>query len=205
MTFLRAVLFAAFAMLAACSMAPSDDSPFDGDGDGLSDGIERSAGLDPHDPNDAALDPDGDLLSSRNELLRYHTDPHQRDTDNDGLMDGDEVLVQHTGPTLADTEDDGLDDGEEVLVYATDPLRADSDGDGIADGEEVHGFVLFDRVTRVSTDPLSVDTDRDGLHDGLEQQVQDRFATYASAKNAEELLRGALNPDDPVHTPALGG
>lgn len=41
----------------------------DADGDGMLDAWERANGLDPHDPADAAADPDGDGQSNRDEFL----------------------------------------------------------------------------------------------------------------------------------------
>jgi uncharacterized delta-60 repeat protein len=60
----------------------------DTDGDGLPDDHELFYGLDPNDPDDAALDPDGDGLSSLEELLIHPwLDPQNPDTDGDGIDD----------------------------------------------------------------------------------------------------------------------
>lgn len=61
----------------------------DADSDGLYDGWEKVHGTDPTVP-DAGLDPEGDGLTHREELL-HSADPQQADTDGDGLTDGAEV------------------------------------------------------------------------------------------------------------------
>lgn len=58
----------------------------DTDGDGLSDVMERSLGL-----NINNIDTDGDGLFDREEVEVYKTDPKNADTDGDSFSDGDEV------------------------------------------------------------------------------------------------------------------
>jgi hypothetical protein len=53
---------------------------------------EIAHGLDPLDPTDAALDPDGDGLTSLEEY-GHGTDPHDADSDGDGIPDGVEVAA----------------------------------------------------------------------------------------------------------------
>ena len=116
---------------------------WDLDGDGMADGWERRAGLNPT-LNDAAGDPDADGLSNLQEYLAG-TNPFLSDTDGDGLSDGQEVLVLNTNPLLVDTDGDTLSDAVETNtgVYVnenntgTNPLLADTDGDGYDDGLEV--------------------------------------------------------------------
>ena len=48
-----------------------------------------------------AVDTDGDGLSDRDELRKYHSDPNKADTDRDGLNDGEEVRTDHTGTPAA--------------------------------------------------------------------------------------------------------
>ena len=83
----------------------------DQDGDGISDCIEQSWGLDKTDANDGAADPDSDGLTSVFEILGG------------------------THPFVADSDGDLVDDGAEI-VQTSDPLHADSgndfDGDGTA-------------------------------------------------------------------------
>ena len=100
----------------------------------MPDAWEIANGLNPYDPSDASLDPDGDGLTNLQEYL-LGTNPHVADTDGDGLNDGDEVKAG-TNPLVADTDGDGLSDGDEIRL-GTNPLVADTDGDGIPDGIEV--------------------------------------------------------------------
>ncbi len=57
-------------------------------------------------------DPDGDGISTVDELFFYHTDPHGADTDRDGLPDGEELLVYESDPldpySIDGTNCDGL-------------------------------------------------------------------------------------------------
>src|SRR5437763_3153185 len=68
----------------------------DRDGDGMPDDWEIAHGLNPDDPSDASLDPDGDGLTNLQEY-QLGTDPHNKDSDGDGISDGDE-LAQGTNP-----------------------------------------------------------------------------------------------------------
>lgn len=119
-------------------------SALDSDGDGMPDAWEIANHLNPFDPADAGLDPDGDGLTNLQEY-RLGTNPHVADTDGDGLSDGQEVALG-TNPLLADTDGDGLTDGQEVAL-GTNPLNPDTDGDGIPDGIEV----------KIGTNPLVAD------------------------------------------------
>jgi hypothetical protein len=114
------------------------DLPADRDGDGLEDDYEVRNGLDPDDPTDASLDPDGDGLTNLEEFIN-RTRPRSADTDGDGISDGAEV-ERGLRPDRADTDGDGLIDGDEDR-HGTDANNTDSDGDGITDGDEVRlGF-----------------------------------------------------------------
>ncbi len=66
----------------------SDDSSYDSDGDGLTNGEERRLGTDPYN-----RDTDGDRLSDYFEVRISKTNPLNRDTDGDGLSDYLEVKV----------------------------------------------------------------------------------------------------------------
>jgi MYXO-CTERM domain-containing protein len=140
--------------------------------------------LDPCDPSDTAAvcDRDGDGLTDGDERTRG-TNPTLPDTDGDGVDDGDEVTAG-TDPLDPcdpddqaaacvpfdpdDTDGDGVDDDTEI-TNGTDPLDpcdpsdtvavCDSDGDGVPDGTE----------RADGTDPNDPDTDDDGLGDGEEK------------------------------------
>ncbi len=137
---------------------PADDGapPEDSDGDGLTDAVEATLGLD---PGDADSDDDG--------LLDGDEPTPGADTDMDGIPDGLD----------ADADDDGLPDGLEAGVSTrpadsdpavfvadgdptttTDPRRADTDGGGVADGaEDVNRNGVREPA---ETDPLDPADDR---------------------------------------------
>ena len=87
--------------------------------------------------DDAALDPDGDLLPSLLEF-RLQTNPITQHSDDDGVSDD-----------LEDTDGDGVTNAAEVLA-GTLAWNADTDGDGINDGQEILD----------GTDPLSAGSSR---------------------------------------------
>ncbi|MCI0497846.1 MAG: hypothetical protein L0Z54_06115 [Thermoplasmata archaeon] len=128
----------------------------DRDADGIPDCLER-----PYGDVDADADPDGDGLTSREELCHpamggISPDPFIADTDDDGLDDGAEMRLA-TNPNDRDTDGDCLFDGEEVTLGA-DPLDPDTDGDGVPDGLEV----------ALGLSPTIRDSDGDGVRDGDE-------------------------------------
>ena len=99
----------------------TDPCSTDSDNDEMPDAWELNNGLNPLDPNDAALDFDNDGLTN---LVEYQNELDPRNADCDG---------------------DGLLDGEELNFYNTDPLNVDSDGDGYTDlGELNNGFDPID-------------------------------------------------------------
>ena len=151
-------------------MSPvSNDSDFDG----MTDGWELIHGLDPTDPWDAVLDPDGDGL----------------DKDLDGFAD-DRLWTNLDEYRYIAITDDGYD--------STDPSNPDTDMDGAPDGAEVHAFHLSTTTlwcyydfqmtyrcdstvgaaanqtyvdnapTDAATDPTNPDSDGDGMPDGWE-------------------------------------
>ena len=176
--FIAALNEGALASLAVQVLADGDT-----DGDGLPDDYELANGLDPANPNDAALDLDTDGLTNLQEFAAG-TLPGVADTDGDGL---DDAVETATGsPTLAlnpDSDGDGLLDGLEAPAGG-DPANPDSDGDGLPDGVEVaiagnaagaNPLDDFDRdalanidEVELFTDPTQVDTDGDGFADGEE-------------------------------------
>ena len=93
----------------------------DTDGDGLSDGAERSLNLDPLQP-----DTDGDGMNDGWEQVHSGFDPAV-DNATDGNLDND---------IGADLDGDGLTNGQECEL-GTNPGSADTDGDGVGDGAEV--------------------------------------------------------------------
>ncbi|WP_424016744.1 hypothetical protein ACOZ4N_12710 [Halorientalis pallida] len=136
--------------------AGTDPFSADTDDDGLTDAEERSyvrlsatdADSDDDGTPDGAADPDGDGLSTAEEI-EAGTDPFTADTDTDDLDDGAEVTEYGTEALTPDTDGDGLLDGEEIRL-GTDPLVADSDGDGVPDGEESYTTTATDDATNVS-------------------------------------------------------
>ncbi len=162
----------------------------DSDFDGLPDAFEVQYGLDPFDPTDAQEDPDGDDLTSTEELF-LGTSPVAADTDGGGLNDGEEIAIGldplNPADDIGDPDGDGLSTIDE-LTAGTDPSDPDSDNDGLLDGEEViaglDGYV---------TDPLDNDTDNDGLADGPEVLVYGTDPTSADSDgdqmtDAQEVL-----------------
>ena len=99
----------------------------DQDLDVIPDSVELAAGLDPQDPDDAALDGDADGLSNLDEFM-HGTDMADADSDDDGLDDGSEI-AHGADPLDEDTDDDSLLDGWEV-AHGMDPTTAALQGNG---------------------------------------------------------------------------
>jgi len=136
----------------------------DSDGDEIVDGTEIALGLDPFDPADAALDPDEDGLTNREEAF-YGTMLDNADSDGDELRDLAEIVAGLDPLRAADAEldpdNDGLVSRVEINVHGTHPLRADTDGDGFRDGREV----------ALGSSPIETDSDDDGVPDGDEREA----------------------------------
>ena len=111
----------------------------DTDSDHMSDEWEVLYSLDPLDPTDAGLDPDGDMLSNLGEY-QNGTLPNNWDTDSDMMSDGWEVQygLNPLDPTDAtgDLDADSLTNLQEY-ENGTNPRSSDSDLDGIPDDWEV--------------------------------------------------------------------
>jgi hypothetical protein len=135
-------------MQAGFNGLPSSGTPWDSDGDGLSDRDEmlgwtvtltqsngeaftRTVTSDPF-KTDTDLDGLSDLVENYSA-----TDPRARDTDSDSLSDLVEQKVHASSPTKQDTDEDGLPDAQE-LVLKTSPILADTDGDKWNDSEELY-------------------------------------------------------------------
>ena len=153
----------------------------DTDSDGIPDVYELNNGLDPNNPDDAAMDPDHDGLTNLQEYQKG-TDVHNDDTDNDGLLDGVET---GTG-TWVSANDTG-----------TDPLNADSDGDGLKDGAEDNTGTYVD-ADHTGTNPTTNDTDNDGFTDGDELALGYDPLSKSSPTVPTSYL-AAVQADNPVH------
>ena len=103
----------------------------DSDSDGMTDQFELRYGLDPNDPSDSTMDPDGDGLTNIMEM-ELETDPSNDDTDGDGMDDGWEVKYG-LDPLVSgfedDSDSDGISDLEEYRK-GTDPTKRDDQGNG---------------------------------------------------------------------------
>jgi len=144
---------------------PFTYTTLDSDNDGMPDAWElaQTPPLNPHDPNDAALDNDNDGL---NNLLEYQmlfifgqsTDPNNADTDGDGLSDGWEYFFSTNGTYTVN--------GITVQKYASDALyqqykskfnpvvaMSDTDKNSSFDGDslltvlQAHNLFVFGSLT----------------------------------------------------------
>ena len=170
----------------------------DTDGDGMSDGYERTYGLNPL-QDDTASDLDGDGVANINEHI-WGLNPNSTDTDSDGLTDDFEVCYDGNcdnynpyqlgsgGSDLnansTDTDADGVEDFAEVNTHGTNPISADTDYDGMPDGWElIHSFNPLQNDAQGDADsdglsnvneylygckPSNIDSDDDGMPDGWE-------------------------------------
>jgi len=128
----------------------SDPNNPDTDGDGVSDGYEKSALTDPRNP-----DTDDDQLSDSQELNDIYSSPYRQDTDDDGLFDGLEFNFHRTSPIFADTDGDQIFDGEEVVLAPRNPRVADLPAPTIEVGEiDLQLDVRFTESTALETREL---------------------------------------------------
>ncbi len=108
--------------LAADSVLLGPDA--DADFDGMTDACEIANMLDPNDPSDALLDPDGDGLNNLGECAAG-TDPANPDTDGDGVNDLLDAFPTDPSETV-DTDGDGIGNNADT----------DDDNDGVLDGSD---------------------------------------------------------------------
>jgi hypothetical protein len=144
----------------------------DSDGDGLLDGFESNAGLDPldnggNDPLQGALgDPDNDGLTNEQEQT-HGTNPSLRDSDNDGLDDNVELSLS-IDPTNSDSDGDGLPDGFEVNSGINPNDNGSIDPNNGASGDPDLDQLTNAEELDAGTNATIGDTDSDGLPDGFE-------------------------------------
>lgn len=98
----------------------------DADCDGMLDASEVALGLDPKNPLDARLDPDGDQVASRDEL-RFGGNPKSGDSDADGWTDAPDLLADR------DLDGDGIPEAWDACPRHTNTLWRDFDGDAVPD------------------------------------------------------------------------
>ena len=161
---------------------PNETSDYDGDGigdradldddnDGYEDAVELEDGTDTKDALDYPRDPDGDGLTT-NQEIELGTDPENPDTDGDGISDLNDPEPLE-GDLNIDTDGDGIidlfdkdDDGDGYddlleIELGSDPkdpkiIPQDTDGDFLPDAKE----------KELGTDINDPDTDGDGIIDG---------------------------------------
>jgi hypothetical protein len=134
----------------------------DTDGDGLSDGQERSG--------------------SQNPYGNQPTNPNSCDSDNDGLGDGLELGINAYGLAPLATTDSACRQRDRQSITRTNPNSLDTDGDSIPDGtrgnalgEDANNNGLADFldlsqycIPSAESSPTDLDTDDDGIADLLE-------------------------------------
>ncbi len=146
-------------------------SGVDTDNDSISDCLENKVGLDPNNPSDALLDPDGDGLTNLQEV-RIGTNINDRDSDNDRMLDGYEV-------------DNGLNPGR-------DDSEEDLDGDGATNFEE---FVANSNPNNSGSRPIVSRWVFSTNHriDSLMALDQDGRQLYAVDENEDFYAINAIN------------
>jgi outer membrane protein assembly factor BamB len=147
----------------------------DTDGDGVSDAIEASSGLDNSNPLDGFVDGDGDGLMNYAEA-RLGTDIQNPDTDGDQLKDGweytykfDASATRQFDPFVAndaslDLDGDTLTSLQEANLGSS-PYSTDTDDDGLPDKWEA------EQGTKINVHDASSDKDSDGLSNLSEYQL----------------------------------
>jgi Bacterial TSP3 repeat len=100
----------------------TDPDNADSDSDGVLDGLEFLANSNPLDSTSVPIDADGDGLSDSVETSRG-LNKNQSDTDGDGISDALEVIL-HCDPLEPDTDGDGIFDGKEYAI-GSDPALSE--------------------------------------------------------------------------------
>ncbi len=101
----------------------------DVDGDGLPDELEKKYGISLS-VNNANDDEDRDGISTKDELLKYNTDPTKADTDGDNISDEKEIQIK-SSPILLDSDSDGINDDMDKYILDNKNGEGDDDNDGI--------------------------------------------------------------------------
>jgi hypothetical protein len=133
-------------------------------------------------PLGAGTDPDGDGISSTDELTGWDvkisqggtqlsirkvtSNPSKADTDDDGLNDNQE-RTRFLDPKSDDTDADGLKDAEEVNTWVSNAADVDTDNDSIGNSSLFDGNELL----TYGTSPTLADTDGDFISDHQESLV----------------------------------
>lgn len=166
----------------------TDPLNFDTDGDGVSDGEERTMALDPN-----LADTDGDCipdgvelgkseLTMQTLLTRYHRKPHFQWSERCSQHFEAHGVAVFKSAILFDSTAPAGGDNIALLFDAdpkttTDPLSADTDGDGARDGDEdSNASGQRDQNAEgawTETDPNIKDSDGDGVPDGAEEDDDD--------------------------------
>lgn len=163
------------------ALSPSELQTGDGDSDGLPDVFEAFFGLNPASASDAALDPDGDGMSSLAEY-RLGTSPTwaNPDTDDDDLFD--EWEITNFRDTLADPPE------SDAVVLAKQDDEGDPDLDGFSNRLEFLGGSNPNDIFSVPTDQ-----DADNMTDAWEIQ---HFGSLAAEAFDDADGDGSFNIDE---------
>ena len=159
----------------------------DTDGEGLSDGEERSLGVDRAVTNPLSTDTDHDGLWDGYTIgghpgeLSYGANATRTDTDGDTFSDWLEVTPRDLTLTVNGTN--------EVWSVTTLPYTNDSDADGLTDNQEWYGTSPYGVVTN----PSAADTDGDGLFDG-----QELFTATVKTPNRYPFPAGGSTYTEPI-------
>ena len=93
-------------------------------------------------PNWLIADTDGDGLSDGYEKTKLLTRADLQDSDEDAVSDPDEINVYGTDPNIADTDEHLTKRWEEINDYKTNPFAdGDADNDGLSDYLEASTYL----------------------------------------------------------------